>query len=119
MRTRTGVYQLSDHAELVAVLSDTAFERPLCLDPLPDCPHVLGVVFETEGGSPRYHAQFSYGGKRVRDLFGEPVADVLVGRVRTQVEEWQHNDRGRLGAGAGPQQQYGCDGGQAHSCAGQ
>ena len=54
--------------------------------------HIGRLAFEDEGGSARGYAQSADVTERIRKLFRHAIGEVLVGRVRAQVEKWQDGD---------------------------
>src|ERR1700757_3631532 len=102
MMTGFSLNRLSSDPQLFAGLSHASFDDKICAETVPYFPDIDVGTLEVKGRSPRNHVQTGYPRKRVGDLFTDPVAKIVLLRLRTHVDERQHGNaytaRGRFGA---------------------
>ncbi len=90
--TRFGLNRLGSDPQLFAGLPHASFDNKTCAETLPYFPDIDVGTLEVEGRCPRNHVQPRYPRKRVRDLFTDPVAKVVLLWLRTHVHERQHGN---------------------------
>src|SRR5580692_12977670 len=100
--TRFGLNRLGCDPQLFAGLPHASFDDQIRAETLPYFPDIDVGTLEVKGRCPRNHVQTGYPRKRVRDLFTDPVAKIVLLRLRTHVHERQHGNaytaRWRCGA---------------------
>ena len=102
MMTRFGLNRLSSDPQLFARLPDTSFNDEIRAETLAHFTDINVGAFELERRCPRNHIQPRNARERVRDLFTDPVAKVILLWLRTHVHERQHGDRCTAGGIAAP-----------------
>src|SRR5579863_4656277 len=90
--TRFGLNRLGSDSQMVAGLPHASFDDKIRAETLPYFPDIDVGTFEVKGRCPRNHVQTGYPRKRVRDLFTDSVAKVVLFRLRTHVYERQHGN---------------------------
>ncbi len=87
-----GGAQLGRDAQPVTRATHGAFEDPGGAQQGADRSGILGLALEREDGGTGGHAETLDLGERVDELVGDPVAQVVVFRVRTRIDQRQHRD---------------------------
>src|ERR1700693_1921468 len=88
--TRFSLNRLGSDPQLFARLPHASFDDKIRAETLPYFPDIDVDTLEVKGRCPRNHVQTGYPRKRVRDLFTDPVAKIVLLRLRTHVHERQH-----------------------------
>src|ERR1700757_1365309 len=99
--TRFGLNRLGTDPQLFAGLPDASFDDNIRTETLAHFPDVDAGAFEVEGRCPRNHVQPGDARKRVDDLFADPIAKVVLFRLRAHVYERQHGNRRTAGSDCG------------------
>ena len=93
MGTATGVDQLGHHAQPVAGTAGAALDHVAGIERAAHLAHVDRLRPVGEGRVPGDHEQIVVTRKVVDDVLGEPVAEIVLRRVATQIVERQDGDR--------------------------
>ena len=87
-----GVDELGRDANAVAGLAHAAFQQRRYVQLGSDAREILVLPLEVEGRGPPHHIEAIDLSKRVEDLLGDPVGEVLLFLVRTEVDEREDGD---------------------------
>src|SRR6202171_5426585 len=84
---------LCSDPQLVARLPDALFNHEIGAEALAYFPDISGDTFELESRRTRNHVQSRNARERVDHFFTDPVAKVVLFRLRTHVHKRQHGNR--------------------------
>src|ERR1700745_3188309 len=90
--TRFGLNRLSSNPKLFTGLPHAPFDDKIRPETLPYFPDIDVGTLEVKGRCPRNHVQPRYSRKRVSDLLTNPIAEIVLLRLRTHVHERQHGN---------------------------
>lgn len=105
METGRDLYQLDGHAQPVVGFANAALEQRSDAEMVADRAHVGPGVAKLKRGGPRRHAQTFDVGKRVDQLLGKALAQVVLIALRAHVREREDSNcrdirRGRCPSGS-------------------
>src|SRR3984885_1652404 len=90
--TRFSLNRLGSDSQLFACLPHASFDDKIRAETLPYFPDIDVGALEVKRRCPRNHVQTGYPRKRIRDLFTDPVAKIVLLGLRTHVHERQHGN---------------------------
>src|ERR1700757_2258498 len=99
--TRFGLNRLGADPQLFTCLSHASFDYEIRTETLAHFPDIDGGAFEVKSRCPCNHLQPRDTRKRVDNLFADPVAKVVLLRLRAHVYERQHGNRPMAGWSCG------------------
>src|SRR6202171_4383033 len=89
---RFSLTRLGSNPQLVAPLPDASFDDDIRSETAAHFADINGHSLELERRRPRYHFQSWNVREQVDDFFADPVAKVVLLRIRTHIYERQHGN---------------------------